>query len=96
MALSRRGFLKLLGSGVLGAAALATLDVDKLLWVPGERTIFLPALEPVTMSVETMDWLTRRAMQLLKENLMFTNTINQEYGRRAIRGHVVNVSMRLR
>ena len=37
--LNRRGFLALLGLGTAGAL---TLDLDKLLWVPGKKTIFLP------------------------------------------------------
>jgi len=36
--LGRRGFLKLLSTGVIGH----TLDIDKLLWVPGEKKIFIP------------------------------------------------------
>lgn len=36
--MDRRGFLKLLASGAVGAA----VDVDKLLWIPGAKTIFLP------------------------------------------------------
>lgn len=36
--MNRRQLLKLLASGVVGS----TLDVDRLLWVPGAKTIFLP------------------------------------------------------
>lgn len=36
--MNRRGFLNALG---LGAAAL-TLDPERLLWVPGAKTIFIP------------------------------------------------------
>jgi hypothetical protein len=36
--MNRRGLLKLLSLGVIGHM----LDVDKLLWVPGQKTIFLP------------------------------------------------------
>lgn len=35
----RRGFLKVL----LGSAAALTLDPERLLWVPGARTFFLPS-----------------------------------------------------
>lgn len=35
---NRRGFLRLLALGVVGHE----LDIDRLLWVPGQRTIFLP------------------------------------------------------
>ena len=38
--MNRRELLKLLALGVVGH----TLDVDRLLWVPGQKTIFLPTL----------------------------------------------------
>lgn len=42
--IDRRAFLRRLGFGTVAAAAAATgvLDVDKLLWTPGKKTIFLP------------------------------------------------------
>lgn len=39
MKLNRRQFIQLISSS---AAAAYTMDVDKLLWVPGEKTIFIP------------------------------------------------------
>ena len=36
--MNRRAFLRLLALGVAGHS----LDVDRLLWIPGEKTIFLP------------------------------------------------------
>jgi hypothetical protein len=36
--MNRRAFLRLLTAGVIGYE----LDVDKLLWQPGVKTIFLP------------------------------------------------------
>lgn len=41
--MNRRELLKLLSLGVVGH----TLDIDRLLWVPGEKTIFLPAPKQV-------------------------------------------------
>lgn len=38
--MNRRDMLKLFTSGVVGAMVL---DPEKLLWVPGEKTIFLPS-----------------------------------------------------
>lgn len=38
--MNRRGFLQLLSTGAIGAA---TFDLERLLWVPGRKTIFLPA-----------------------------------------------------
>ena len=37
--MNRRQFLTLLASGVIGHA----LDVDKLLWVPDQKKIFIPS-----------------------------------------------------
>jgi hypothetical protein len=42
--MNRRDWLKLFSSGVAGALVL---DPEKLLWVPGEKTIFLPAVPVV-------------------------------------------------
>lgn len=45
MKLSRRGFLGILGTAAVSAgvgAAFFELDPERLLWTPGERTIFLP------------------------------------------------------
>jgi hypothetical protein len=43
--MNRRDMLKLVTSGVIGAMVL---DPEKLLWVPGEKTIFLPpTVEPL-------------------------------------------------
>ena len=39
MNINRRQFIQLISSG---AAAAYTMDLDKLLWVPGEKTIFIP------------------------------------------------------
>lgn len=40
--MNRRGFLKLLGLGAAAVAAEAVPDPECLLWVPGQKTIFLP------------------------------------------------------
>jgi hypothetical protein len=44
MSLSRRGFLSVFGSMAAAAVALPLLDLDKLLWVPGEKKIVLPSI----------------------------------------------------
>lgn len=40
--MNRRHFLQLLATGVIGH----TLDIDRLLWVPGQKTIFIPSGNP--------------------------------------------------
>lgn len=48
--MNRRGFLQsLLG----GAIALHEFDIEKALWTPGKKTIFIPA-------PETVEWITIR------------------------------------
>lgn len=47
--MDRRHFVaSLLGMGI----AAHQLDLDKLLWVPGEKTIFIPSRHPLWMSDE--------------------------------------------
>ena len=44
--MNRRSFIRLIASGL----AASTLDVDKLLWIPGQKTIFLPSIHRLTYS----------------------------------------------
>lgn len=57
--MDRRAFFikSLLGLGAAGAlASIGELDLDRLLWVPGQKTIFLPpVIEPKLFEV-SMDW----------------------------------------
>jgi len=43
-ALDRRTFLRRLGFGTVAAAAAATsvFDLERLLWIPGEKRLFVP------------------------------------------------------
>lgn len=50
MNLNRRTFLRFLASGVAGTVASAELDIDRLLWVPGTKTFFIPSNPTLTMS----------------------------------------------
>jgi len=61
--LDRRTFLSCLGFGTVAAAAAATgaIDVERLLWKPGERTIFIPPppkIEPIYTSLSKGDVFT--------------------------------------
>ncbi len=73
METNRRNFLQLLG---LGAAGLV-LDPEKLLWIPGQKTIFLPAIKPVSLygipyhqsNLSTGTWLGFSRSNIIKEEL---------------------------
>ena len=53
MSLARRQFLRLVASGVVGHS----LDLDRLLWVPGAKTFFLPTIVSPTLSeILTLEW----------------------------------------
>lgn len=49
--MNRRGFLTTLAAALTGAV----LDPERLLWVPGQKTIFIPSIE------QTNTWLTPEA-----------------------------------
>lgn len=60
--MNRRGFLQLLSTGAIGAA---TLDVERLLWVPGQKTIFLPSTATALLDVNSpIAWIAKEAMDL--------------------------------
>lgn len=83
--LSRRSFLGLLTATT---AAAATLDLDQLLWTPGEKTFFLPPpVEVVDVSLEALgpfgqvdlDWVTRESLRVLNNQLSFAKHVNRQY-----------------
>lgn len=74
--MNRRSFLRVLGLGALGAAASMELDLERLLWVPGAKTIVLPPAGGWWLSP---DWLTREALKTLENNLTFMRSINRQY-----------------
>lgn len=53
--MDRRSFLNSLGFGTVAAAASAigVVDIERLLWTPGERTIFIPKPREVLNVVST-------------------------------------------
>lgn len=75
--MDRRSFLRMLGFGTVAAAAAATsvLDLERMLWVPGERTIFIP---PVGNTLP-LDWVTREGLRILQNNLTLLAKVNREY-----------------
>ncbi len=69
-AIGRRAFLQLLGFGTVAAAAAATAawDVERLLWVPAEKTIMLPA-ETIMVAKPMLTW--RAAQDLMIRAQLF-------------------------
>lgn len=49
----RRGFLKLLAGAAASAAALVIDDPERALWVPGQKSIFLPPENRMTVEAAT-------------------------------------------
>lgn len=66
--MKRRAFLTALAAGLIGAA----VDVDKLLWVPGAKTIFLPPA-PAGRYVDNL------MVALRREALLLTNLLHPIY-----------------
>jgi len=71
--IDRRTFLVRLGFGtVSAAAAILTFDVEKLLWVPGERSIFIPAPLAGGNTLITPELITREVATMWKNQIQFT------------------------
>lgn len=79
--LSRRQFLR---SALVATAVAATVDVDQLLWMPGERTIFLPSAPSVIAGhyAALEKWMAREAFRILTNNLTIVRHVNREYHER--------------
>lgn len=78
--MNRRAFFRLVGAGAAGLV----LDPERLLWVPGAKTIFLPS--PTIYTGHTAgntfvaaDWLAHEALRVLERELTFMQTINHTY-----------------
>lgn len=93
--MNRRAFLERLGFGTVAAAAAAAatgvLDIERLLWIPGEKTIFLPTVE--TTDVAWVDALMRKDLRLLKDRLSLATHFNRAYDQSFTVGQTVNVRL---
>jgi hypothetical protein len=58
MFMNRRKFLQSLAAGII---ASHELDIDRLLWVPGQKKIFLPESPKIYQSIEP--WIEARILQ---------------------------------
>jgi len=94
--MNRRTFLALFGIGAVGAAVASALpevpgvDVERLLWTPGEKTIFVPpgaGWTPIDEVVAqhgrnmplTVSMITKEALRILQKKLTFETTIYRAY-----------------
>jgi hypothetical protein len=75
--LGRRQFLLRLVGGIAATAVGAQLDLEKLLWIPNERTIFVPSL--TEFGTTDLHWMTEELARLFKKNLTFARVVNREY-----------------
>lgn len=66
-ALGRRGFLR--GLGLLAGGLV--LDPEKLLWVPGRKTIFVPAWDPRYLHISDLRYFQHMLMQQLENKFVF-------------------------
>lgn len=94
--MDRRSFLKWLTGTAVGVALAPTLDLDKLLWVPGEKTIFIPPLFVEDGTLITSQWFTREAMKVLENNLTVTKLFNRQYDDHFAYGYPIKVLDRRR
>ena len=75
----RRTFVRLLGLGTITATGVATgaLDVERLLWIPGEKTLFLPPVAGwIPRGTESVDEVLERLVRegLVREGAYFDLT----------------------
>jgi len=71
--MNRRRFIQLVTSS---AVSVYALDLDKLLWVPGEKTIFIPPPRKLIYASEVVSVELDRVMKIVgslfeKDNLLY-------------------------
>ena len=77
--MNRRTLLRLLASGLVAH----TLDVDKLLWVPGKKTIFLPPI--IRGRALTLEMINKVQLQIATRNISTLFERDDEFYRRLMR-----------
>lgn len=81
--IDRRAFLRRFGFGTVAAAAAASgvVDLERLLWVPGEKTIFLPEPDilPVAFDLAVGDLLTVEGWYALNPITLKPTTLLKQF-----------------
>ena len=92
--MNRRSFLRALGFWTVSAAAASAglIDVEQLLWTPGEKTIFLPTPASLTPAeylaagerlneLVSCDWLAKEYLAMMNKELEFAKRFTRDYHR---------------
>lgn len=75
--MDRRAFIR----AILASSVAHTLDIDKLLWIPGQKTIFLPSIHRLTESqiiALEIERLTPRIRQLFERDDLFYRALSKQ------------------
>lgn len=67
--MNRRVFLHLLSTGALGAIVAPELDLERLLWIPGQKTFFLPPERRLVDLSSPLSAITREALDYFRTAL---------------------------
>ena len=80
--IDRRTFLRRLGFGTIAAAAasITAFDVERLLWLPGEKTILLPPVGHLPLP----EFLATEWLRVVERQLSCAQHVNREYEKRFI------------
>ncbi len=76
--LGRRAFLQRLAAAAVGTAFGAAYDWDRLLWVPGERRIFLPS-DAEFCTLLTPEWVVREVGRRFFDTLKLSRQWDRAY-----------------
>ena len=82
--MNRRAFLSTLSATIGAGIVSATLDPERLLWVPGAKTIFVPPPRELTVFQLNQYEITRRCLEILRANLVYADRMYRQYDRQFI------------
>jgi hypothetical protein len=80
--MNRRQLLKLLGLGVIGH----TLDVDRLLWVPGAKKIFIPEPREAQIIAIELERVLPKVKELFERDIYFFQNLK-------LAGRITDISL---